>query len=292
VPTLYEYFQRDLRNVNKLDSFPNGAVKADDTTLTARAYSDFEACIRYRGYWVPAAMAGLPQLTFLLTDVDAIFTPTAPFTVNIGFQDVIFNARGLESDEFPYSPRMLLYVDAVLSAQVRAGLAQTARAAGLILEIRDQTYAVLRDRNDKRLAFISHDSRNKDLVRPLAESLRSLICPVWYDEFALTPGMSLRKSIDVGLRDTERCIVVLSPEFIGNDGWPAFEFDGAFGKHVKGGGNVIIPVWHNVSYDDVFNYSPMVANLFALNSSIGLDKLTEDLFRTLIPEAYVPATTH
>ena len=49
-------------------------------------------------------------------------------------------------------------------------------------------------------AFISHASENKDeLVRPLAKALVKLGCRIWYDEFELKVGDSLRKSIDQGL---------------------------------------------------------------------------------------------
>jgi hypothetical protein len=50
-------------------------------------------------------------------------------------------------------------------------------------------------------AFISHATEDKDsFVRPLAECLRQKRVEVWYDEFTLMPGMSLRKSIDHGPR--------------------------------------------------------------------------------------------
>ena len=48
--------------------------------------------------------------------------------------------------------------------------------------------------------FISHASEDKEAIaRPLAEALRSHGLRVWYDEFALRPGNSLRESIDRGL---------------------------------------------------------------------------------------------
>jgi TIR domain len=48
--------------------------------------------------------------------------------------------------------------------------------------------------------FISHASEDKeDFVRPLAESLSRSGLRVWYDEFTLKVGDSLRRSIDYGL---------------------------------------------------------------------------------------------
>ena len=49
--------------------------------------------------------------------------------------------------------------------------------------------------------FICHASEDKDaFVRALAEALRSHHVEVWYDEFALDVGDSLREAIDRGSR--------------------------------------------------------------------------------------------
>lgn len=53
---------------------------------------------------------------------------------------------------------------------------------------------------EKPLAFISHDSNDKDsLVRELALELDKQLCPVWYDEFSLEIGDSLIENIEKGL---------------------------------------------------------------------------------------------
>jgi hypothetical protein len=47
--------------------------------------------------------------------------------------------------------------------------------------------------------FISHASEDKDaVVRPFAEALEARGLKVWYDEFTLRVGDSLRQSIDRG----------------------------------------------------------------------------------------------
>jgi hypothetical protein len=51
--------------------------------------------------------------------------------------------------------------------------------------------------------FISHASEDKDgLVRELAEALRTKGARVWYDEFTLRIGDSLRRNIDQGLANS------------------------------------------------------------------------------------------
>ena len=50
-------------------------------------------------------------------------------------------------------------------------------------------------------AFISHASEDKDqIARPLYLQLQKLGLRIWFDEFTLTVGDSLRGSIDKGWR--------------------------------------------------------------------------------------------
>jgi hypothetical protein len=115
-------------------------------------------------------------------------------------------------------------------------------------------------------AFISHATEDKDEVaRPLAEALRKLGHNVWYDEFTLKVGDSLRRSIDAGLAKSRFGIVVLSPSFF-EKGWPQYELDGLVAKE-QAGQKVILPLWHRISKDDVLKYSPTLADRVALSTA-------------------------
>jgi hypothetical protein len=114
-------------------------------------------------------------------------------------------------------------------------------------------------------AFISHATEDKeDLVRPLAEALKDAGHSVWYDEFQLKVGDSLRRSIDHGLAGSKFGIVVLSPAFFAKR-WPQYELDGLVSKEMEGG-KVILPIWHKVSKSEVMSYSPSLADKLALNT--------------------------
>jgi hypothetical protein len=115
--------------------------------------------------------------------------------------------------------------------------------------------------------FISHSSEDKeDFVRPLATELQSLGIKVWYDEFELKLGDSLRRSIDQGLVNSKYGIVVLSTSFFKRN-WTQYELDGFVNREMNGF-KVILPIWHKVSKDEVQNFSPSLADKVALNSSI------------------------
>jgi hypothetical protein len=115
--------------------------------------------------------------------------------------------------------------------------------------------------------FISHASEDKDdLVRPLAERLRDLGLNVWYDEFQLRVGDSLRRSIDRGLSGSRYGAVVLSSAFFEKN-WPQYELDGLVAKE-NAGSKVVLPIWHKVTKDEVMSYSPTLADKLALNTAI------------------------
>ncbi len=114
-------------------------------------------------------------------------------------------------------------------------------------------------------AFISHASEDKaSIVRPLARSLERRGFRVWFDEFALKVGDSLRESIDRGLANSRYGIVVLSPAFFAKN-WPQYELNGLVAREIEGH-KVILPVWHNVSKKDVLAYSPSLADKVAVTT--------------------------
>jgi hypothetical protein len=202
--------------------------------------------------------------------------------VEMGFSD--YSERGT-SDTLVFTKRIILYIDELLGEAGRSQIKQMGLDKGFFIIVRDMEYALKRSELEKPLAFISHDSRDKDdLVRQLAHELSKLMCPVWYDEFSLNVGDSLRASIESGLKETRKCIVVLSPNFLSNDGWGKAEFDSVYTREILEKDNVILPVWHNVTVDDVYQYSPRLADKVGLNSELGIEELARRLSRVIKKE--------
>ena len=115
--------------------------------------------------------------------------------------------------------------------------------------------------------FISHASEDKDdFVRPLAETLQGLGLKVWYDEFSMRVGDSLRRKIDSGLRNSRYGTVVLSADFIKKE-WTNYELDALVAREMNGH-KMILPIWHKITKTDVMNYSPNLADKIALNTSV------------------------
>lgn len=114
--------------------------------------------------------------------------------------------------------------------------------------------------------FISHASEDKDeIARPMAAALQAHGLKVWYDEFTLRIGDSLRRKIDEGLANSRVGLVVLSPSFLGK-GWTNHELDGIVTRSVTGE-QVLLPIWHKISKQEVISYSPSLADKLARNTA-------------------------
>ncbi len=125
--------------------------------------------------------------------------------------------------------------------------------------------------------FVSHASEDKDdVVRPLAYALKEKNLSVWYDEFELKIGDSLRRKIDKGLANSRFGIVVISRDFI-NKGWANYELDGIITKSISGE-QILLPIWHNISKGEVINYSPSLADKLARNTAINtIEEIADEI---------------
>ena len=128
--------------------------------------------------------------------------------------------------------------------------------------------------------FISHASEDKEkLVRDLANKLTGLGLKVWYDEFALTLGDSLRRSIDHGLSNSRFGIVVLSQSFFSKE-WPQRELDGLVAMEISSG-KIILPIWHHVTKEDVAAFSPILADRLAVSSEKGIEIVANEVLTAI-----------
>ncbi|MGY6217369.1 DUF1883 domain-containing protein [Methylolobus aquaticus] len=114
--------------------------------------------------------------------------------------------------------------------------------------------------------FVSHASEDKDeVVRPLAQALQANGLSVWYDEFELKIGDSLRRKIDKGLASSRFGVIVLSQTFL-RKGWANYELDGLVTRAVTGE-QVLLPIWHNITKKEVIAYSPSLADKLARSTA-------------------------
>ena len=90
---------------------------------------------------------------------------------------------------------------------------------------------------------------------------KNLGLDVWYNEFELKIGQSLRRKIDEGLAKSRFGILFLSKSFL-SKGWTNYELDGLVTMSVSGD-QVFLPIWHKISKQEVINFSPSLADRLA-----------------------------
>jgi hypothetical protein len=137
--------------------------------------------------------------------------------------------------------------------------------------------------------FISHATEDKEsFVRPLAHALKSEGLKVWYDEFSLRPGDSLRRSIDKGLAECHAGLVVLSQFFFAK-AWALQELNALFTADVAGRSK-LIPVWHEIGLAEVAAASPLLADRIAINSNLGFTEIARRLAEQFPPDEPLSGT--
>lgn len=128
--------------------------------------------------------------------------------------------------------------------------------------------------------FISHASEDKDdLARPLAAALERRGLRVWYDESQLAVGDSIRRSIDRALAQSRFGVVLLSKSFISKE-WPNRELDGLIAR--ADGRIVVLPVLHGLSYAELKEYSPTLADRVSVSSEMGVENVADQICRAIM----------
>lgn len=278
--TIREYFDADAKvfTISAPWSLLN-KDKIKSNEIVAKVAYDFEANAKYWYFYIPlidnlseclGALFSSENMAKCRLDQggDGIHVSTG----QAGYSEELTNHT------LQFTKRVHLYLDFELSPANRTALVSEAFERGYYLSIRDRDYARARSEAEKPQAFISHDSRDKELfVRELVQELSKFFCTVWYDEYTLKIGDSLRSSIESGLKETRKCIVVLSPNYLSNNGWGRAEFDSVFTREILEKQNVILPVWLNVGVKDIYDYCPRLADKVGVSASLGIQEVARQL---------------
>ncbi len=178
------------------------------------------------------------------------------------------------------SARVFFYSETNLSASDIERLQADANAMGHDLQFRSDGYAVGRSQFEKPRAFISHDSGDKEsIARPIALNLQRKLCPVWYDEFSLKLGDNLRQSIEKGLKECSKCVLILSPNFFANNGWGKKEFESIFTREILEEAQLVLPIWCGVTKHEVYEYSPSLLNVKGVDwNALGEDEVCRQIY--------------
>lgn len=274
--TLREYFVKDAATLTLEGEFPiEGPDGTHLVTFIGRIHFNFEANARYVSFYIPAhSCVVFPEL-LCLNFVPELFDWASSHSVSTrlhGLDEVA------SSEDLRFTGRVYLYSEVSVPENLKQQIRQEAASQGNFVEFRSVEYMEARNRTEKPLAFISHDSRDKEeIAKKLALALSSRMCPVWYDEYSLKVGDSLRESIEKGLKECKKCIFILTPNFLANGGWAKTEYQSIFTRELVERQKVILPVWAGVTSQDIYQFSPILADRVAAQWSDGLDTVAAKL---------------
>ena len=280
--TSREYFEKNI-HLEFGTELSFKTATGDEILVPVKVVNDFDGGSKHIKIFIPESEYPDSILAALVQNLQIVWDKAEGVAVIAGFAG---SKETVEGGSLIFSGRLLVYTPSVIEEERWQHLKDQLSPQGLHLLVRDGEYAKLRDSYETPLAFISHDSRDKDaLVRNLASKLSSMLCPVWYDEYRLVPGQSLRESIERGLKTCPKCIVILSKNFFSNPGWTKREFDTIYTREIIDGKRVMIPVWLDVTKEEVYEYSPILLDTIGIKADLGLDEVARRLFNALTAPA-------
>ncbi len=281
--TLREYYEKDLSHLLRVSSREFKVhTSGGEATITPQVHLDFVANAKYVSCYLPGDIDPVDFGITLIKDLQSILASDEGAVVLSGYPGST-QKDCLDCRDLQFTGRVFLYSEDCAPEDRWSALDSEVRPQGLSLVLRTPEYAEQRSSWETPLAFISHDARDKDTVaRAIAVGLQKRLCPVWYDEFSLKVGDSLRESIEKGLKECRKCVLILSQNFLANSGWTKAEFNSLFTRELIEGSGIILPVWVDVNRDDVYAYSPNLANKFALQWTSGEEKVVERLHAAII----------
>ncbi|MDI9334793.1 MAG: toll/interleukin-1 receptor domain-containing protein [Cytophagales bacterium] len=273
-----DYFDSNPKALNALTSWN---VSDNDGSNNCVVYGKisyfFEQNTKYWSFYFPEK-ALIPEIECILRNPEVLKCKLSEqyyYKQVIGYVD---EPDRYNMDDCIFSGRVFVYMDRKLNENETSYLKNLSIILKLNICIRDLSYMINLNLLKQPLAFVSHDSRDKEyLVKNLVHELNRLNCPVWYDEYSLKVGDSLRENIENGLRKSKKCIVVLSQNFISNNGWTKAEFTSIFSREIHEQKNIILPIWHNITKEQVYNYCPLMVDRLGLSSDLGVEELAKKL---------------
>lgn len=114
--------------------------------------------------------------------------------------------------------------------------------------------------------FLSHSSLDKEIfVSELSRKLSAKGLKVFEDVKVFKIGDSQTDMMNMGIFNSRFVVVFLSHNFF-ESGWSDYEFKSFLNREINEKKIIILPIWHQVSYEDVKNYNPYLVDKFALDT--------------------------
>ncbi|MFT7030945.1 MAG: hypothetical protein ACJA2C_002346, partial [Marinoscillum sp.] len=250
MPTLHEYFRNDFKDLS-LDATLTVKIGKQETgkvtdfieiPINQRLQQHSYSSARLFTFYIPETTNTLLACKAILDGLEQRKADSDGIIAIGGFMNDIT----VGEHSTVYSNRVFFYHETPLNTEELEILDKIAKDIKVFLTLRSRSYLEDKIKTQQPQAFISHDSRDKQLIaKPLAHGLNSRLCFSWYDEFTLKVGDSLRESIEKGIKEAKKCVLILTPNFLNNPGWTKKEFNSIFTREMIFNERIVLPIWHN-----------------------------------------------
>ncbi len=270
MPTLREFLDNDFKEMGfdktiifSKEIIENRIAKSagEIIEIKQRLIQDSTSWARFFVFYIPKTSDTLLVCRSLIFEFEKLKSEVDDFEFPVEPSENL----PIRKNASVYSKRIFIYSELQLSTEEFCELEKLSKSRGLQLEFRSTNYMNKKMLSNQPLAFISHEQKDKDLIaKPLAQGLNARLCTVLYDEYSLNGQSGLLDSIENGIRKAKRCILIISPDFLSNQGGRKKEFNSIFTPERIFNERIVLPIWVNVSKEQVYEYSPSIADTFGL----------------------------
>lgn len=129
-------------------------------------------------------------------------------------------------------------------------------------------------------AFLSFAVEDKiEVANELHYKLEEKGLKVWYSGRELILGSSIEDQVRAGLDKSRYGILLISPSYFGTK-WAIQEM-GALWHKERREQQVIIPVFHNITPEEVGQFDPALSDRWAVSTKLGLDHVSEQIAKRI-----------
>ena len=280
--TLKDYFHMNITKGIQITQSTELIDSRDGFKIPFYMYLDFLSGAIYLSFYLTFIEDPFKKCLDIIRSnaIDSVLKKSGGFSQQVAYP----KGSTVHASSLKFCGRIYIYSELDVTEDELQILINEAQKKGLIMQYFGPNWAKQLTSLEKPLAFILHDKRDADsIARPLAiELINYPGCVVWFDEFSLKVGDDLRESIEKGIKECKKCILIITPNFLNNKGWGKEEFNAIFTRQLLEESKIILPIWHNVSKHEVYKYSPSLANKLALKWEGDVKVIAKKIYQAAI----------
>lgn len=131
-------------------------------------------------------------------------------------------------------------------------------------------------------AFISHASEDKVFVKKLADNLIDRGLSIWYDDYILKVGDSLKEEISKGLTNCRHGIIVLSKRFYEKP-WPKAELNALFSLMMNNPNKRLLPLLYQMDLNELASKDPLLLDVKMIKADeFSVESIARQLIQAMV----------